>query len=1410
MKRSLRILLLEDSPYDAELVEHALRGLGIDHQTLRVQTRATYRDALDRFAPDLILADFQLPEYDGMQALAELRGRDSDLPFIFVTGAMGEEVAVSMLQQGADDYILKDRLARLPSAVRRALDETERNRALKASEEKYRLLVEHQTDLIVKLDAQGRFEFVSPSYCTLFGKSEAELLGSSFMPMVHEDDREATFRVMEALRRPPHTAYIEQRALTANGWRWLGWMDSALLSEAGDVVSIIAVGRDIDQRKQSEEQLRLYERVIANTRDMMSFVDRDYTYRIVNDAYGRNFNRPRDAVIGSKVAELVGEDAFGEVVKPQLDRCLQGNEVQYQHIFRLADGPHYMDVQYSPYREADGSLSGVVVSARDITSIHKAETLLSLQARRAEALLELPRLGEGMDETGLMQLGQELAEDLTGSSISFIHFVSDDEQSIELVTWSRRTLATYCRAVHDKHYPVRDAGIWAEALRRREPVIFNDYPGYPHKHGLPEGHAELKRLISVPVIENGRVVMLAGVGNRDDNYSNLDVETVQLFANEIWRIVQRLRALERIAFTSRVLARSLNEIYIFDSGTLRFVDVNQGAQQNLGYTMDELKRLTPLDIQTGVTPESFTGMLEPLRSGAERKIVLTPRHRRKDGSHYPVEAHLQLIEDRPPVFVSIVLDISKREAIESERHKLAQAVEQSPESIVITDRGGAIEYVNESFVRTSGYHREELMGQNPRILKSGKTPRRAYEAMWDAVTHGQPWKGDFWNRRKDGSEYVEFAHVAPIRDADGHITHYLAVKEDITEKKQLAKELDRHRLHLEELVQSRTVELSAAREQAERLARVKSEFLANMSHEIRTPLNAVLGFAQVGVRDSAGRKARETFGHILDSGRLLKGIVDDILDYSKIEAGKLAIEPDTVPLRQLVESSAQMARSRIREEGVELCVDLDQGLPATCRGDRLRMSQILMNLLSNAVKFTQQGQITLTAARDGEQLLFQVEDTGIGMAPELVERLFNPFEQADGSITRKYGGTGLGLTITKRLVDLMEGTLAVWSEPGRGSRFQVRVPLEEPAGLACDEASAEQEAATLTAGGRLNGLSILVAEDNEVNRLVLADMLSTEGCRLVQVGDGAEAVQQVREMGVGPFDLVLMDIQMPVMDGYQATREIVRLAPGLPVIGLTAHALTEERNKCLAAGMVEHVAKPIDLGALLETILHTLHPDSAAAVAAAPEASPFSQRPAPGAVDWAGLHRQYQDRPGFLRRLLSTIHHSCEATPARLRELAGRGDFDQLAVTAHGLKGMASGVLPVALRERAALMERLARERSAEALASATLLAAEVEQLLGELRGRLHALEAETADGAEVESGGGEADVSVLLSDLEALLEQDDASVIERHDGARALLLRALGPEADRLARQIQDFDFDNALSTLRRLAPRPGGGEKP
>ena len=543
-------------------------------------------------------------------------------------------------------------------------------------------------------------------------------------------------------------------------------------------------------------------------------------------------------------------------------------------------------------------------------------------------------------------------------------------------------------------------------------------------------------------------------------------------------------------------------------------------------------------------------------------------------------------EDGSVIWEGVQSDVTDRKIAElalresDEHHRLL--LEHSPVGILKFDRQFKVSYCNHQFAQIMNVPIDYMLALDCSTLNDSRVQPALQEAIEGRIG------------RYEGAYHTTYAgrdlsiamHCAPLRDEAGQIVGGIAILEDITERVMKDDELSRYRDSLEERVAERTADLVAARAEAERLARVKSEFLANMSHEIRTPLNGVLGLAHIGYRESRGRgKAQEAFSRILSSGRLLLGIINDILDFSKIEAGKLRIEAIPVNLPQIIGDTLGLIEERARAKNLALRFQRAPTLPESCITDPLRVGQILLNLLSNAIKFTAQGSVILAARREDDSLVFEVSDTGIGMSEEQVAKVFAPFEQADNSTTRKFGGTGLGLAITQRIVALMGGSLRVHSRPGDGSTFEVRLPCvpvdlpAAPADAAVTPLAMEEQ------GTRLAGLRVLVAEDNEVNRMVLEELLAEEGAEVFLTCNGQEAVDCLRRHGPEFFQVVLMDVQMPVMDGYAATRALRDLAPSLPVIGQTAHALDEERARCLAAGMADHLAKPIDPEEMIRVIL---------------------------------------------------------------------------------------------------------------------------------------------------------------------------------------------------------------------------------
>jgi PAS domain S-box-containing protein len=1044
----------------------------------------------------------------------------------------------------------------------------------------------------------------------------------------------------------------------------------APLRLAGNVFANALVRNEAEKALQVSE---MHLRTLLNTMpDLIWLKDPKGRYLACNSRFENYLGVKESDVLGRSDCDIEHKnqaDSFGE---NDLEAISGNGPVVNEIEVSFANDGHkeVLETTRVDMNDVCGELIGTLSVAHNITERKKHEAFTSLQVRRAGALLELPLVTEDLNEQGLIQQGMELAEDLTDSYISFTHFVNDDQENIEHV------------------------------LTRREPVVFNDYRAYEDQQGLLEEYGECHRLICLPVIVHGKVVMLAGVGNKDTDYTKLDVESLQLIANEIWRIVQHRRSEARINRFSRVLERSLNEIYIFDSETLNFVDVNQLAQINLGYTMQELQSLTPVDIKPEFTPEAFAKLVEPLRSGTEQEIEFKTVHQRKDKSLYPVEIHLQLIDESPPVFVSIIRDIDDRLRMESELRKLAQAVEQNPESIIITDIDSRIEYVNEAFVRTTGYSLEEVAGKNPRILQSGKTKPEIFLDMWDVLKQGRPWKGELHNRHKDGSEYIELAHITPLKSPDDTITHYLAAKEDITDKKRLAEELENHRHHLEELVEDRTAELAIAWERAEAANQAKSAFLANMSHEIRTPMNAIIGLTHIMQRAKPTPDQVQQLSKIDSAAGHLLSIINDILDISKIEAGKMTLERSDFHLGTVFNRIQSLLKEQVRSKGLNIEVDLND-VPHWLRGDPTRLHQAILNFASNAVRFTEQGTIFLRAMKQvsfGDEFMvrFEVQDTGIGIEADKLSGLFEAFEQADVSTTRQYGGTGLGLAITMHLAVLMDGEVGVESTLGQGSTFWFTARLgrgqgAEPAALSELIVDAEIVLRTQHAGSR-----ILLVEDNAINREVAVALLSGANLAVDTAENGQEAITMVRATS---YDMVLMDVQMPVMDGLEATRLIRSMTrpaasnAKLPILAMTANVFKNDRQACLDAGMSDFIAKPVDPENLfsliakwlpkresvssLNTLPSTVPPDTEGVE----EATLRKQLDNIEGLDTSvGMRNLFGDVASYLR-LLQQFDTLLVDDTKKLSEYLAQGKIEEARSVTHSLKGAAGTLGLVCLQE---------------------------------------------------------------------------------------------------------------------------------
>ena len=651
--------------------------------------------------------------------------------------------------------------------------------------------------------------------------------------------------------------------------------------------------------------------------------------------------------------------------------------------------------------------------------------------------------------------------------------------------------------------------------------------------------------------------------------------------------------------------------------------VNPAFCRLLGRPKEELLTLVFYDISHRENVEEEQEIVKKMLDGGVQSMQLERVFVHKDGYQIFAQINVGLVRNKdgaPLHFVTQCQDITERKRAEGQLLKFSLAVEQSAENIIIVDTEGNIEYGNAAFFQTHGFTKSEVIGKKLKMLDSGETSAEVHAEMWQTLLDGKVWRGEFINRRKDGSRMIESAVISPLRQANGMVSHYVSVQVDVTDQQKLNEELNSHRYHMEEMVVSRTKELAIVSEQAEAANRAKSDFIANMSHEIRTPMNGVLGMTYLALNSTNDPKLRDYLQKIHLSGQHLLHIVDDILDFSKIEAGKIVLETVDFSLHELLQDLNSIMTGKVSGRNLTLTFDIDPDVQKYMRGDPHRLKQILINYMNNALKFTEQGDIKvfvqkLNATATGWMIRFEVEDTGIGMSNEQQKKLFQSFEQADSTTTRKYGGTGLGLAICKRLASFMGGEVGVLSMLGRGSTFWFTAHLEH---ANSKHSLSKIEANTQTAYQRLkqrnesrDGARVLVVEDNQFNQQIATELLEAVKCQVTVADNGKIALDFLEQT---KFDCILMDIQMPVMGGLEACR-ILRDMPGLadmPVIAITANAMNEDRVHCLSAGMNDFISKPFSPEVFYSTLLRWLAPEERQS---AVQQTTIAEQPSPEEID---------------------------------------------------------------------------------------------------------------------------------------------------------------------------------------------------
>jgi len=634
------------------------------------------------------------------------------------------------------------------------------------------------------------------------------------------------------------------------------------------------------------------------------------------------------------------------------------------------------------------------------------------------------------------------------------------------------------------------------------------------------------------------------------------------------------------------------------------------VKENRFSCSEELLRILKLDLDTPLSYEDFINYVHP----EDRKEVVSQinravkKHRsfeffnrvtRKDGSMGHIHAKGEPLFDREGQVLKIVgtaQDITQRKK-EEQLEQLALVAIKSYNAVTIADKYGRIEWVNEGFTKLFGYKLKDVKGTYGEILrrgeKTGLSPdNEFYKTL---IREKKPLSYENKNYSKRGDEYWVLTSFTPLLDERGEVEKIISIDSDITRQKKAEQELIIANKIAEHSIYkgNRALdELHKAKKEVEESLKVKEQFLANMSHEIRTPMNAIIGFTNLLLKTPLSAESRQYLNAIKTSGENLLVIINDILDFSKLESGKISIENIPFKLSHLVATVIDLMLPKAVEKGIKVSSAISKNIPDVLLGDPTRLNQILLNLVGNAIKFTNDGGVRISVkpmneTKEEVSLRFSVSDTGIGIPPGSIDKIFEGFTQATNETTRKYGGTGLGLTITKQLIELQGGEISVTSKVGSGSTFIFWLKFRKS--LLASLEPVQEDKLTISKFP-LAKVKVLLVEDNMFNQMLAAKILENWHCEVDIAENGLIAIKKVESKD---FDLVLMDIQLPEMDGYQATQYIrtKMSAPksDIPIIAMTAHAFAEEIEKCRKYGMDDYISKPFDENKLYSKIVRVLH-----------------------------------------------------------------------------------------------------------------------------------------------------------------------------------------------------------------------------
>lgn len=1027
-----------------------------------------------------------------------------------------------------------------------ARDITDRKKselALQKSQEKLRGIFDLANSGIILTDLRGKYLLFNNWLAEKLGYTRAEMNKLTRDDIIHPDDIEKSDLMFNKIINGKVDRYqLEKRYLKKDKTYFWGEISiSAIKDKNNKVVNTVGIINDITEKKLAEEYLLESKRFAYATLDALSahiaILDENGYIIAVNVAW-RNF-RESNNPIGLDLKPIEGQNYLSVCENSNGPGAEEGQEMAVG-IYSVMNGEQdEFSLEYPCHSPTEkrwfnarvtrflgkGDLR-IVVAHENITERKLVEEKLIANEKFLNQTQTIAKIGSyALD----FKSGK-----WTGSPVLDIVFGIDKNYDRSIEGWQS--------LIHPEWRSIMVDYLNNEVIGKRENFnkeykIINAYTNEDSwVHGLGE------------VIYNEKNEPLQLIGTIQDVTDQKNAE------GKLRESEEKYRGLVEGSPDGIVLYSDDKIVFINDEG-LRIMGAKNRSE------------LIGKPILQYVHPESKNSIIQRMKEVISNELAsASVEEKFVDIEGNPIDVEIKAIptiyEHKVAVQV-IVHDITERKRTQEKIRQLSQAVEQSPVSIVITNTKGEIEYANPKFTETTGYSLNEVIGQNPRFLKSGQTTPEEYKELWQTIAAGKEWHGEFENKKKNGELYWESASISPIVNAQGQSTHYIAIKEDITHRKNI------------------DLELIKAKNKAEESDRLKLAFLANMSHEIRTPMNGILGFTELLKEPKlTGEEQQEYIKIIEKSGKRMLNIINDIISISKVESGQIEVSLKETNINEQIEYLNTFFKPETKQKGIKLIVT-EKLSPKECviSTDKEKIYAVLTNLIKNAIKFTDSGSIKFGCERKGENVKFFVKDSGLGIPKSQQKIIFERFRQANETITRAHEGSGLGLAISKAYVEMLGGKIWVESKVGKGSTFYFTIPYKDGYETENEENIAHPE---VTEENKIKDLKILIVEDDAISKLLITIAVKPYSKEILKVSTGIEAIEACRNNP--DIDLVMMDINMPEMGGYEATKQIREFNKDLVIIAQTANGMQSDRDNAIAAGCTDYISKPVNITSLGQLI----------------------------------------------------------------------------------------------------------------------------------------------------------------------------------------------------------------------------------